>query len=89
MTNIGSISYGSPPYSGALALKVAVRVLQGHNVPKLTILPLPVVTNATIKLGTNPAKGANVFPPKLVPPTITTASGSSGSATVIRLSSRR
>jgi ribose transport system substrate-binding protein len=63
-----SISYGSPPYSGALALKLAVKVLQGNTVPKLTILPLPVVTNANIKLGTDPAKGANVFPPKLVPP---------------------
>jgi ribose transport system substrate-binding protein len=63
-----SISYGSPPYSGALALKLAVGALQGHTVPKLTILPLPVVTNATIKLGTDPAKGANVFPPQMVPP---------------------
>ena len=47
-----SISYASPPYSGALALKLAVDVLEGKTVPKFTKLPLPIVTNATAKLCT-------------------------------------
>lgn len=65
------ISYASPPYSGALALKLAVKKLEGGDVPKLTILPLPVVTNETIKYckeGTwqEMADGCNAFPPALV-----------------------
>src|SRR5262249_60086177 len=44
------ISYASPPYSGGLALKLAVEALEGKNVPKTTILPLPLVTNDPIKL---------------------------------------
>ena len=44
------ISYASPPYSGALALKLAVQKLEGKDVPKQTTLPLPLVTNETIKL---------------------------------------
>ena len=44
------ISYASPPYSGGLALKLAVQKLEGKDVPKLTTLPLPLVTNDTIKL---------------------------------------
>ena len=44
------ISYASPPYSGALALKLAIQKLQGKEIPKLTTLPLPLVTNETIKL---------------------------------------
>ena len=65
------ISYASPPYSGALALKLAVDALEGKDVPKLTILPLPVVTNETIKLceeGTwdEMKAGCNAFKPALV-----------------------
>lgn len=65
------ISYASPPYSGALALKLAVKKLEGGDVPKLTILPLPVVTSDTIKLceeGTwqEMADGCNAFKPSLV-----------------------
>ncbi len=44
------ISYASPPYSGALALKLAVDVLDGKDVPQHTTLPLPLVTNDTIEL---------------------------------------
>ena len=43
-------SYASPPYSGALALKLAVQALEGKDVPKRVTLPLPLVTNDTIKL---------------------------------------
>ncbi|TSE13519.1 substrate-binding domain-containing protein [Mesorhizobium intechi] len=65
------ISYASPPYSGALALKLAVEAIEGKEVPKTTILPLPVVTNETIKLcneGTwaEMKAGCNVFKPSLV-----------------------
>ncbi|MCB1499125.1 MAG: ABC transporter substrate-binding protein [Bauldia sp.] len=65
------ISYASPPYSGALALKLAVKKLDGGDVEKLTVLPLPVVTNDTIKLcqeGTwqEMKDGCNAFPPSIV-----------------------
>ena len=66
-----SISYASPPYSGGLALKLAVEKLEGKDVPKLTKLPLPVVTNDTIKLcqeGTweEMKAGCNAFSPTIV-----------------------
>lgn len=66
------ISYASPPYSGGLALKLAVDILDGKDVPKLTVLPLPIVTNETIKLcekGTweEMKDGCNAFSPALVP----------------------
>jgi ribose transport system substrate-binding protein len=66
------ISYASPPYSGGLALKLAVEALEGKNVAKTTILPLPLVTNDTIKLcqeGTwqEMKAGCNAFKPSIVP----------------------
>jgi ribose transport system substrate-binding protein len=66
-----SISYASPPYSGALALKNAVAKLEGKDVPKLTTLPLPLYTNDQIKLckeGTwkEMADGCNVFQPAII-----------------------
>jgi ribose transport system substrate-binding protein len=66
-----SISYASPPYSGGLALKLAVAKLEGKEIPKLTKLPLPVVTNETIKLcqeGTwqEMQQGCNVFQPAII-----------------------
>lgn len=65
------ISYASPPYSGGLALKLAVQKLDGKDIPKLTTLPLPIVTNETIKLcqeGTwaEMKAGCNAFSPQLV-----------------------
>ena len=66
------ISYASPPYSGGLALKLAVEKLEGKDIPKLTTLPLPIVTSETIKYckeGTweEMKGGCNAFPPSLVP----------------------
>lgn len=66
-----SISYASPPYSGALALKLAVDILEGKKVPKFTKLPLPVVTDDTVKLclkGTwqEMEQGCNVFQPAII-----------------------
>jgi ribose transport system substrate-binding protein len=65
------ISYASPPYSGALALKLAVELIEGKSVPQHTTLPLPLVTNDTIKLCNNGdwtelKNGCNVFQPALV-----------------------
>jgi ribose transport system substrate-binding protein len=66
-----SISYASPPYSGALALKKIVDILDGKTVPKLLPLPLPIVTNETSKLcveGTwkEMASGCSAFQPELI-----------------------
>jgi ribose transport system substrate-binding protein len=66
------ISYASPPYSGGLALKLAVEKLEGKEIADVTVLPLPIVTNETVKLcqeGTwaEMADGCNAFQPSLVP----------------------
>jgi ribose transport system substrate-binding protein len=68
---VPSISYASPPYSGALALKNAFMKLEGKDVPKMTTLPLPLFTSDQIKLckeGTwqEMADGCNVFQPSLI-----------------------
>ena len=65
------ISYASPPYSGALALKLAVDAIEGKDVPMRVTLPLPIVTSETIKLckeGTweEMKAGCNAFLPSLV-----------------------
>jgi ribose transport system substrate-binding protein len=66
-----SISYASPPYSGALALKLAVEHLEGKAIPKFTKLPLPLVTDQTVKLCLNGTwkemeQGCNVFQPEII-----------------------
>lgn len=70
-----SISYGSPIYSGALALKLALHKLEGKKdtLPHRITIPLPLVTSEEIQLcetGTYEelAAGCNVFDPSLVPP---------------------
>lgn len=65
------ISYASPPYSGALALKLAVDILDGKEVAQHTTLPLPVVTSETIELCETGSweeqqAGCNAFQPALV-----------------------
>ena len=65
------ISYPSPPYSGALALKLAVDKLEGKDIPKHTTLPLPLVTNETVQLCETGSwdeqkAGCNVFQPSMV-----------------------
>ncbi|MGJ4860210.1 sugar ABC transporter substrate-binding protein [Labrys sp. La1] len=65
------ISYASPPYSGGLALKLAIAKLDGKDIPKHTVLPLPIVTNETIKLCQEGSwaemkAGCNAFKPSLV-----------------------
>jgi len=66
------ISYASPPYSGGYALKLAVQKLEGKDVPHRITLPLPLVTNETIKYCETGSweemkAGCNAFPPALVP----------------------
>lgn len=65
------ISYASPPYSGGLALKLAVDILEGKDVPKTTVLPLPIVSSDTVKLCETGSwqemqDGCNAFLPSLV-----------------------
>ena len=65
------ISYASPPYSGAYALRLVVDKLSGKDVPLKSLLPLPIVTNDTVKLcktGTwqEMSEGCNVFQPAVV-----------------------
>ena len=69
--NAPRISYASPPYSGALALKLAVDALDGKEIPDHTTLPLPLVTNETVELCQTGSweeqqAGCNVFQPSLV-----------------------
>jgi ribose transport system substrate-binding protein len=66
---VQGISYGSPPYSGAYALKEAVAMLQGKKMPKLMTLPLPLNTATQLKRCTNVLDGCNVFPSKAAPST--------------------
>lgn len=57
-----SISVSGPAYTGELALMNAVKILEGKKMKKNMLVPLPLVTNDTIKPGTNVAEGANVYP---------------------------
>ena len=67
-----SISASSQVTPGAMALKMAVDVLDGKTVDKLKLLSPGAVTNATVKMcetgsGDELKAGCNVFPPALVP----------------------
>jgi ribose transport system substrate-binding protein len=68
-----SISYGSPPYSGALALKMAVGKLEGKEFPAHVTLKLPLVLTAESKLCKTGSidelkAGCTAFTPDKVPP---------------------
>ncbi|MGV7243052.1 sugar ABC transporter substrate-binding protein [Caballeronia sp. M23-90] len=68
-----SISYGSPPYSGALALKMAVGKLEGKDFPPHVTLKLPLVLTAESKLCKTGSidelkAGCTAFMPDKVPP---------------------
>lgn len=63
------ITSSSTLFPGELAFLNVMRLLQGdETVPKVTVIPTTPVTNDNLKLGSNPADGANVFPAELVPP---------------------
>jgi len=67
-----AISLESTPMSGALALKLALKVLEGDkSVPKETVIPLQIVTTDNIKLCKTGSwaemrDGCNVFDPKAI-----------------------
>jgi ribose transport system substrate-binding protein len=68
-----SISYGSPPYSGALALKMAVDKLDGKDFPAHVTLKLPLVLTSQSKLCATGSidelkAGCTAFMPDKVPP---------------------
>lgn len=65
-------SAGSPVYAGALALKMAVKALEGGKIESNTNLPITEVDPSTVRLcksGTwkEMAGGCNTFDPSLVP----------------------
>jgi ribose transport system substrate-binding protein len=66
---VQGISYGSPPYTGAYALKEAVAILQGHKMPKLMQVPLPLNTAGQLKQCTQVTTGCNTFPASQAPST--------------------
>jgi len=68
-----SISYGAPPYSGALALKLAIGKLEGKDFPQRVTLKLPLVETAGAKLCKTGSvdelkAGCSAFMPDRVPP---------------------
>ncbi|QSN64155.1 MULTISPECIES: sugar ABC transporter substrate-binding protein [unclassified Caballeronia] len=68
-----SISYGAPPYSGAMALKMAVAKLDGKDFPQHITLKLPLVENGQSKLCKTGSidelkAGCTAFSPDKVPP---------------------
>lgn len=68
-----SISYGSPPYSGAYALKLVVGKLDGKDFPSHVTLKLPLTDTEHAKLCTTGSidelkGGCTAFPPDKVPP---------------------
>lgn len=65
-------SAGSGNFTGAYALKLAVEMLEGTDVPADVIVPNPAVTNDNILLcdegsWQEMSEGCNVFPPSIVP----------------------
>ncbi|MDR5828264.1 sugar ABC transporter substrate-binding protein [Caballeronia sp. LP006] len=68
-----SISYGAPPYSGAMALKMAVQKLDGKDFPPRVTLKLPLVLTQDSKLCKTGSieelkAGCTAFMPDKVPP---------------------
>jgi ribose transport system substrate-binding protein len=68
-----SISYGAPPYSGAMALKMAVQKLDGKEFPQRVTLKLPLVETPQSKLCKTGSidelkAGCTAFMPDKVPP---------------------
>lgn len=68
-----SISYGAPPAMGAMALKMAVAIIEGKEMPKRYKLTLPLVTTEQSKFCKSGSidelkAGCTAFPPEKVPP---------------------
>lgn len=56
-----------PGYDAALALKMAVDILEGKEYPKQNVMELPILYMDDLKEGTDISAGANVFPVGMVP----------------------
>ena len=56
-----------PGYDASLAVKRALEVLQGKEVVKHNVMPLPILYVKDLKAGTDIAAGDNVFPEGMVP----------------------
>jgi ribose transport system substrate-binding protein len=65
---LSGCSIGSPVYTGALALKLCVKILQGGKVEQANVPDSDLVTSDKIVIGLDPAQGANTFPANRVPP---------------------
>jgi ribose transport system substrate-binding protein len=63
-----NVAVPAPPWDGELAFFIALDVLEGKEIPKTTLLPTPLVTAEDVKVGTNPAEGANLFVGDDIPP---------------------
>ncbi|WP_326822083.1 substrate-binding domain-containing protein [Streptosporangium sp. NBC_01756] len=63
-----NIAAAAPPYSGELAFQQAVQILEGQKVPKNTLMPIETYTSENVKVGTDPAQGANLFVGSEIPP---------------------
>ena len=64
-------SSGSQNFTGALALTLAVKKLEGQEIPALTTVPQTIVTNENVKLGKEGSwagmkAGCNVFQPSII-----------------------
>ena len=72
LRRLGYLDHGFERFLLQDALKLAVEKLEGKDVPKRIKLPLPLVTNETIKYCETGSweemkAGCNAFPPALVP----------------------
>jgi ribose transport system substrate-binding protein len=64
-------SSGSQNFTGALALTLAVKKLEGQEIPALTTVPQTIVTNENVKLCKEGSwaemkAGCNVFQPSII-----------------------
>jgi ribose transport system substrate-binding protein len=64
-TNVAVVA---PPWDGEMAFQQAVQILEGTKMPKATFLPVDTIASADVKVGTNPAEGANLFTASEIPP---------------------
>jgi ribose transport system substrate-binding protein len=69
-----SISIGTAPYQGALAVKLCMDILDGKTVPQHTIVQSETAVTGKVKMAKDGSfeelkNGANVFSPTLVSPT--------------------
>jgi ribose transport system substrate-binding protein len=64
---VNGISYGSPPYTGAYALKMAIAIMDGKKLPHFIQVPLPLNFRSQLKRCTVVEQGCNVVPLSIAP----------------------